>query len=1147
MSLSDHVTKIGELYFSPDPTEGVKFRAIHSIMDGFRKIPSEFLTNIFKVNNPISLGMSGNNNIYLTWKGFSFKKIKESPPQLCQRELRSFVNEVIITFDVSRNGDQCITNEISLTIPMLCDYGETDPWNVQDISKYAIPNSMGGYFLTPNGSIKYPITIENPKMITWGKGEKKKNKTNLISYSFTFFLSEYPYEVPSAAQIVRLSFDVTSPISLIMSCESANSVLKIEKINPIPLIIYMSNMTFESLEYLLGLIHVKPVNRLQLTSMIKSWILAIQEKLNELSPGTNLNTQCKVYIEKILMESAGSTKPFLNYISDLFSSLNNIHKNSSKYKGLYILMQIRRMLIYLFNPQFHPTKDNLITKRMITPTMYITITIEDHISDLLNMIRKYTSEGNRKTTDVSKKIVEEMQKWDKSISNIISKGMFKDKSGVMVHDSQAGRFYPPSNLCRVSKKLAAELTKDLNCRKLDPTQDKVYCPYDIPDHKDVGLASGLCVISYVVTVFQSEINVLTREIHKFVSEHLVKDTHPKKYIIIIDTYVISEVSEQFVDELCKTLRYHKRRNHFIRNDFGVTKDPFLSEVRITIGTGRMIQPILVVTDGKLGFTPEVIDCLNKKSHCKTWSEFLKNHPDVIELIDIEQHKCALPCIAEDVNAFENSTDKNIFVFCYLDPSYYVGWVAAHKNLINCDAAIRGIYSVNQFRSMMTANHPLARTKFESGQSLLYAHKLLMTNPMIRSLKIANNGYLEYIWVAYMPLAEGRNQEDGIVVNSGAVKLGLFDAISFRRHLIQSEVFKRTNTTRITNYNTNHRNIDPQGLPYVDSVFVKGDAMVKKTEDITDERKNVVGKDSSEMYYEFYPARVEYTETTDNSVKILTVSHRIPESGDKFTNGFAQKSTIAYLEDEANLPRMMNGNACHFYCSPIANTVRNTNSAQHTPLLLQMSMLTDLDDAKEFTIYRCVPINTNLDVSHNINRYKDLVTKTRSKHNLWPGESDEDIANCSRVLYDPRSGELIKDIKVVLVAYHRLRQLSADKKTICNKGRIYKTNKMSAEKRKNGGSSKIDEMTRNCIISYGGAYMVHEVLSEPNTRRTKIYICKTCGILLTPIRAQRQEYFKCINCIQDYHMTAVIEHETTSVIRTFIQQQLQRNITMTFSI
>jgi DNA-directed RNA polymerase beta subunit len=1146
MTLSDRITNIGELYFSPDNDNNVKYRLIHSIMEGFRKIPTEHIPNLFKINKPINIGTSGNSNIYLTWTRITYKSSKLSSPSLCQRELKSFTNEIHISFDISRDGDNKISSEVTLTIPMMCDYEETDPWNVQDLSNQRIPNAMGGYFTTPNGSIKYPITIENPKMITWGKGENKKNKSNQINYSFTFFLSEYPYNTPSAAQIVKLSFDGTTPSSLSIACESANPVLKIDKINPLALIIYMTNMSFEHLEYLLGLIHVEPMNRLQLKALISSWIISLRTRLDELFPELNPVAQCQAYVMRVLVEEPRSTKTLVNHIIDMFSSLNNIHKNSAKYKGLYILMQIRRMLISVFNPQYHPTRENLITKRMITPAMYITTTLDDHISDLLSMIRKYTSEGNRRTTDVAKKIIEEIQKWDKTLYQIISKGVYKQKAGIMVHDAQSGRFYPPSNLTRVAKKLAAELTKDLTCRKLDPTQDKVYCPYDIPEHKDVGLASGLCVICYVVTLFQSEIDKLTHEIFKFVAEFLVKETNSVTYIIIIDTHVIREVSEQLVDELCRTLRYHKRRNYFSRNDFGVTKDPFLKEVRITIGTGRIIQPILVVEDGKLGLTDEVCECLKNKNHCKTWTEFLRNHPDVIELVDVEQHKCALPCIAEDVDTFEKSSNKSLYTYCYLDPSYYVGWVAVHKNLVNCDAAIRGIYSVNHFRGMMTGNRPLPRFQFESGQSLLYAHKLLVTNPMIRSAKISQSGYLEHVWVAYMSLSEGRNQEDGLVVNAGSIKAGLFDGISFRRHLIQSEVFKRTNTTRITNYNSNHRNLDQQGLPFVNSVFVKGDAMVKKTEDITDEKKGVIGKDESEMYYEYYPARVEYVETTDNNVKILTISHRVPQQGDKFTSSHAQKCTFSYLEDEANVPRMMNGQACQFYCNSIANTSRNTNSAHHTPLIYLMSMLTDLDISKEFTIYRSTPLNVNLDVNYNVTRYNNLVTKTREKVDLWPGESTEDISNCSRVMYDPRTGDLIKDVKVVLITYHRLRQLSADKKTICNKGRVYKNNKMSTEKRKNGGSSKIDEMTRNCIISYGASNVTHEVLSEPNTRRTKIYICKTCGMLLTPIREHKQDYFQCTNCIQDYHMTAVIEHETTSVIRTFIQQQLQRNISMVFT-
>jgi DNA-directed RNA polymerase beta subunit len=1146
MSLSNFVTKIEELYFNPDPRVNMKYRPTHEIMKGFREIPHKYLSEVFNPNNPVIIGYHNMKPITLKWVKYEFKKGKNVPPVTCQLDLKSFTNEIEITFEVLREGDNKITSRVSMILPMLCDYEETDPWNVQDLNGQRTPNAMGGYFNTPNGSIKYPITIENQKMITWGKSEIKKNSGIQLNYSFTFFLSGYPYTNPSPAQIAKMSFDGTNFDSLILSCESTNPLLKIDKINPIALIIHLTKLQPEVVKYLIMQIYIdKEKNQLQLRALVELWMEFLFDKLNSLFPEPiSIIAKCQKYVEKTLVTEG---KTLFTVESNMFETLNRIHQTrSSYYKGIYLILQMRRMLIATFNPNFHPSRENLITKRMITPAMYITTTIDDNIAEMLSFLKKYTAETLRSTIEVSRKISDELQKSDKTIYQIISKGLYKQKSGVTVNDSNAGLMYPLSNATRCAKKLAADLTKELSCRNLDPSQDKIFCPYDVPEHKDVGLASGLVVIASVPTVYQVEIDLLTSQIYNFLNTTFPPDSRPLSYIVIIDTHVIREVCSEIVDELCKVLRQQKRRNFFCRNDFGVTKDPFLSEIRITIGTGRIVQPILIVEDGKLGLTDEVCQCLQERTHCKSFSEFLTNHPDVIEIIDTEQHKCA-SLIAEDIDTFMQSDHKEKYQFCYLSPSCYVGWVAAHKNLVNCDAAIRGIYSVNHFRGATTANHPMQRYQFESGQSLMYAHKLLITNPMMRAAKIGSAGFCKYVWVAYIPLESGANQEDGIVANSRSIKSGMFDVISFKRYFIACNRTERETITRVSTYNSNHRNIDQRGLPYVNSTFVRGDAMVKKIVSFNDEKREAVGKDESEMYYEYYPARVEYVEASDSNVKILTIAHRVPQQGDKFTSAHAQKCTISYISDEANLPRRMNGKACQFYCNPIANTSRNTNSAHHTPLLILISMLTDMDENVGFTIHRSSPINTNFDPEYNISRYTELIEKTRKKYDFWPGEKTEDIARCSHPLYSPVTGLIMPNIACAPLAMIRLRQNEADKKAISGKGRVNKTTKMTLEKRKNGGSSKIDEMTRNCVASHGASYLLHELLSEPSTRRKPGYSCGTCGMELSPIRDFKQDYYACTNCLATHNMTTVIEYNTTHVILTFKQQQLQRGIRFMTSI
>ena len=167
------------------------------------------------------------------------------------------------------------------------------------------------------------------------------------------------------------------------------------------------------------------------------------------------------------------------------------------------------------------------------------------------------------------------------------------------------------------------------------------CPCETPEGQKIGIVKSLSMMASV-----SHQNVAQEEIVKAVLKN-TKMKHPadidplqmKSYIkIFINGNWLGVCKLEEGQETLNLLK-NNRRSGVIDKYTTICLDYSKKEIKIYSDGGRLIRPILVVTDNKLGITQNVITDtekeLSNKDNAKGWKRLLSKYQNLIDYEDVE--------------------------------------------------------------------------------------------------------------------------------------------------------------------------------------------------------------------------------------------------------------------------------------------------------------------------------------------------------------------------------------------------------------------------------------------------------------------------------------------------------------------------------
>lgn len=1089
-----------------------------SHMNSFIGLKKHIYT-LFPIGKEFPVRTVGTTSICCMWRKVEFYTQDHLSPIACQKNLKAFENTLRIDFEVYMQGNQqdASVSSVEIMIPMLCGPHDSDLWGLKKYKTYNY--NYGHYTVTSKGNIKMPVMTDDAPSPIWGFGKSSKKLKNHIQYSVASNRDIMSlYENQERTQYLKILLNEIDCEKFDISCDTRNPSLSLPEVNILLFCAYMTNRTLEQ---------------------VKDSIL--QTVCNEKTVFVSFLFECaKTLLERDLTESDalhryikvifGNKRKII--IANFLRHYNALLDNANLMKGYYLENHIRCFLIKLTNKNYHPDKDSLQRKRFTTIGSNYNDIFTDGIVKILTLDRA-KSKPKERVVAVRAAIQKILSDISSNLTGDITKGKHNMKDGIYI-SAKSSLFQFISTATVTCKKFATETTKLLECRNLHASTFLSLCPFDKNDHgTKVGTEGRLNIIGEIVSIYPEDKLKLLQKQLKLVIPYL---DHKGPYTVSSEDIVFGICSEEAAYKIQEVVGTWKRKHALT---FGISMDIFIKALRFSSGSGRIVQPIIRVINGSIPF----LDIKDKILGFESLEALMVKYPDSIEFVDTEQLLVSSRSeysICESIDKYMASSEtmKRNYEYCLLSSYAYIGWVANHKLFLNYDEPVRNIFGCCQSKSLVMTRYADEHI-FETHNSSMYTHKMLIRSPVMRFTEYDRRSYAEFIYLLVTPSHFGINQEDGIIVNKRAIYDGFLACTNTTRNWFEITSKNRTvNTSNVQLY-SNQININPvTGLPIENTIMQKNDAIVRNLELINLEQQRY--KDESETYFDYVPGRVDQVYEKDNVIQMLIRKLHYIVQGDKLVNPHAQKSTGTLCDDSANLPSTLDGKQPGLIMSPLPIIGRGTLSMGITPMFIMQAILGDYKNGT-MQIIEMSPIQENIDLVEQVNLLKDRYIHHKDKFDSWNGETPEMLARSIRKMVNPITNEIVEHFFAPLY-YSRSHHFTDDKKSLCAKGQVNKINKQVVRQRKASGAPKIDEMARNCYIANEAVYNIKETFSEPIDRREPTIMCRTCSRCPRYFE-QPAPHHRCDYCLAKYHTTFTVSRYLPHTVKIYMETQRGRSVNM----
>lgn len=592
--------------------------------------------------------------------------------------------------------------------------------------------------------------------------------------------------------------------------------------------------------------------------------------------------------------------------------------------------------------------------------------------------------------------------------------------------------------------------KNTKIRQLHPSSIFFMCPSETPEGQSVGVVLNLAMFVKPSLHFSTValFNIL---------DLFFKANIGSKFPVFVsgNFWKCVDNVETFLNSFC-IYRVQK----VIPRDISIYYNEFCREIHISNDAGRLTRPLL-----------------NLKTPHNACSDFeTAELYDIIRFLDsaeLEMTNVAMTMC--DVKKY----GEGIFDYLEIEPSAMLGVMACQIPFSDHTQSPRICYQASMAKQavgFIPTNYFRTETVSYQAEEV---QKPLVTTKMANAsgCNTHPNGINAMVAICCYT---GYNQEDSIIMNKSALDRGLF-ALSLVKTLTVEEKRQGQFCEEIVcnvphskrKFDFNYGLLDERGIVKPKSWISKGDVIVGKIVKKIVKNEEIIYDDSL-IVKSGEEGQVDRVLVTKGKygllIKVLVASRRVPEIGDKFCSGMAQKGTCGMIFEESSMPFCSDGSVpdiiINAHCIPSRMTINQIMSC----VLGKVATCMDVDiDATPF--------------QNSENVFKTLCDKLEECGMASDG---------TEVMYNGMTGEKIGcSVFYGPTYYHRLKHLVSEKIHARSHGQVAMlTRQPNCGRSKNGGL-RVGEMEKDSMLVHGISKFIKERMFE-NSDHYVASVCRGCG-------------------------------------------------------
>lgn len=735
-------------------------------------------------------------------------------------------------------------------------------------------------------------------------------------------------------------------------------------------------------------------------------------------------------------------------------------------KGVYLGKMIRKLVLCEYNIIKEENKSNIAFKRVDMVGILC--------KDLFKMLWKQFIKSLTKEIEKRKNIIEKrrldcilpiihIKKKNISINFYycfstgnwgIKKNSYK-KLGVSEFSQNKVSHLADIALLRKFNIPTGKKDKNIKIRLMHSSTIFYICPFETPEGASIGTRLTLSCLSSV-SIGMNAILLHEILIQHDLFEDLVSDVNNinNQVVIFLNGKIIGVCNHDKISSLENQINLLKLKD-YISRDVSFNFNNFLNIFEIWCDPSRFIRPL---------FNTKIF--LKEISNIKNMNFSDMEHMGIIVYRD--------PFELE--NKYVGMEHNNLH--CSLTeiyPANMMSLVAGQIVFSNHTQSPRICYMSNMIKQGVGISPTYENRTDSSIYSLSHVQKPINTTAIaeISGFNEYPNGINAIVAVASYT---GFNQEDSIIINKASIDRGMFHM--FIKKTISSEIkslssFEETVCIpeKIYRINKDYKKLDERGIIKKGSTIVKGDVIIGKickTKSVDNkfkiEDKSVIARATEEGV-------VDSVLVYSNIIKVIIIQNKIPEIGDKFCSGMAQKGTCGMILSQEDMPFTSSGMTPDIIINPHC-----------LPSRMTINQLMSCICSKA----RCISGEKKF-MDGSPFQGTGIVDEACEKL-----EECEFSSNGTEILYNGMSGVKIKaTIFMGPVYYHRLTHLVSNKIfSSINTNIKNKLTRQPLNGRSNDGGLRIGEMEKDCLIRHGIVKFTNERMMELSDKYT-LRICNKC--------------------------------------------------------
>jgi DNA-directed RNA polymerase subunit B' len=490
------------------------------------------------------------------------------------------------------------------------------------------------------------------------------------------------------------------------------------------------------------------------------------------------------------------------------------------------------------------------------------------------------------------------------------------------------------------------------------------------------------------------------------------------------------------------------------------------------------------------------------------------------------------------NKLRDLEKEEKYKYCQLDPQTYLSYIANMIFYLNHNQSPRITFTINMLKQASGCYSTNYENLIDDKIKILMRRE----QPLIQTEVTARDKFhCIYTNVNHAFFSCEGDEEDAMIMNRDALLMGKF-------RLIKSIIYKYRIETKQTEASTqsfrrpvvsdrdkgSYKHIGENGLPYIGAYLRQRDCVIGVVQTKNGMQTNVstlmrVGEQGqvTNVYMSTNPTKGVTTVTVR-----ITLQH-IPEKGDKFTVGNAQKDTIGNIRPRYELVSTEDG--VTFDTAYNATCLPSRMTYSFMMMLIAATAAACSGQRKNASPHRKT-------VGFDLAKYSAEIA-SMGLHPLLETK-----------MYSPQtSNALTGTIFMGLCPFISLKHLAAQKIQARSRGAIKTGSRQPTKGKKYGGGGRIGEMEKDTFVAHGAASLVQQCLMKQSDMYVRV-VCRNCNA--TAITGP--SVFKCVNCgnedqskfakcelpysfetLQQYLSAACIDLSTTYISQKEIREEIAR--------